>query len=110
MTLTVRRSSYEIIERCGYMEILQHIRVEMLAIVPVLIIIGKMLKKSERVKDKYIPCILGVFGIALSIGWILVYIPESVPAALFDGVLQGVLLAGAAVYGNEMNRQRKKDD
>jgi uncharacterized membrane protein len=92
-------------------EILQHIRIEMLAIVPVLVIIGKILKDSARCKDKHIPAILTAVSIAVSIGWIFIYTNDKPAQAVLDGVIQGVLLAGAAVYGNQLFKQvRKKDE
>jgi len=91
-------------------DILSHIRAEMLVIVPVLIIIGKIIKSTHLIKDKYIPLILSALSIIMSIAWIFIYTPESPPRAILDGVIQGVLLAGAAVLGNECAKQAKKDE
>jgi uncharacterized BrkB/YihY/UPF0761 family membrane protein len=92
------------------MEILQHIRAEMFVIVPVLIIIGKIIKSSHLIKDKYIPLILSALSIVMSIAWIFIYTPESPPQAILDGVIQGILLAGAAVFGNQIFKQAYKKE
>ena len=52
------------------MEIQQYIREELLILVPVLYAIGMFLKKSI-LSDKWIPIVLGVIGIILSLLWIL---------------------------------------
>ena len=92
------------------MDILQHIRAEMIVvIVPALTMIGKFLKDWPCCKDKYIPIILSPLSVLFSVAWILIYTPENIYAALFDGVIQGIMLAGMAVYGNQIVRQLQKD-
>ncbi|MFY9197876.1 MAG: phage holin family protein [Acutalibacteraceae bacterium] len=70
-----------------------------LIIIPVLYIIGEMIKGIERIKDKYIPLILMVFGIGFSV---------AIMGANVDSVIQGILLTGTTVYGNQVYKQMKK--
>lgn len=70
-----------------------------LVLVPVLNIIGMIVKNTEKIPDKYIPLILLFFGIVGTVA-ILGLSPQS--------VVQGVLVTGAAVYGNQVVKQLKK--
>lgn len=88
------------------MEILTYIVSEALILIPVLIIIGLILKKLEFIPDKYIPVILLPFGI---VGAVLLG-DTSTPSAVVNSVIQGILVTGAAVYGNQIVKQLKKDE
>lgn len=70
--------------------------------VPVLWIIGYIIKNTERIKDKYIPLIL--LGISIGFSPLLLggYTPEN--------IVQAVLVAGGAVLSNELYRQSKKEE
>lgn len=83
------------------MDFLSYITENALIIIPVLYIIGMILKGTEKVKDKYIPLILLPIGIALSMG-----IAGGITA---DAIIQGVLVTGASVYANQLVKQIKKD-
>lgn len=78
------------------------IKPELLILIPVLYFIGVGLKKSEHVKDKYIPLSLGGAGVTLAIIWIMATASiagfQDVLTALFVGVTQGVLCAAGSVY------------
>lgn len=83
------------------MEILSYIVSEALILIPVLIIIGQILKNIQKIPDKWIPLILLPLGIvgAMALGsWTI------------DSAIQGVLVTGAAVYGNQLVKQLKKDE
>ncbi|MBR5203396.1 MAG: phage holin family protein [Clostridia bacterium] len=69
-----------------------------LVLVPVLNIIGMIIKNTEKINDKYIPLILLFFGVVGAVA-ILGFSPQS--------VVQGVLVTGAAVYGNQVVKQLK---
>lgn len=71
-----------------------------LLLIPVLNALGTIIKNTEKIPDKYIPIILLFFGITGAIA-ILGVSPE--------GVLQGVLVTGVAVYGNQVVKQFKKE-
>ena len=70
-----------------------------LLLIPVLNIIGAIIKNTEKIPDKYIPIILLFFGILGAVA-ILGLSPES--------VVQGILVTGTAVYGNQVVKQIKK--
>lgn len=72
-----------------------------LVLIPVLNIIGVILKDTEKIPDKFIPLILLGFGVLGSVA-IMGISPES--------VVQGVLVTGTAVYGNQVIKQLKKKE
>lgn len=67
-----------------------------LIIIPVLYIIGKIVKNIEIINDKYIPLILLAVGVIAATG---------IMGLSVSSVVQGVLLAGAAVFGNQIVKQ-----
>ena len=83
----------------------QYIKIELLILVPVLVIIGKIIKDSSFVNNKHIPLILGVVSIVLSCAWLIIIEHDSFPHALITGIIQGILLAGMAVYSNQIFKQ-----
>lgn len=70
-----------------------------LVLVPVLNIIGMIIKNTEKINDKYIPLILLFFGIVGTV---------AILGISADSVVQGVLVTGTAVYGNQVVKQLKK--
>ncbi len=90
-----------------------YIMPELLVLVPVLYFIGKALKHSKW-NDRYIPLTLGVISCALS----LLYVASTCAFSgakdalfgIFTALTQGVLIAGASVYVNELISQKKKDE
>lgn len=72
---------------------------EALIIIPVLLIIGKMMKQTPWIRDWLIPYCLLLLGTSFTIyllGWHV------------DAVLQGILLTGTAVFGNQLFKQVKE--
>lgn len=76
-----------------------------LILVPVLIILGYIAKKVEILPDKFIPLVLLIIGILLSIFTDNNYTITSI----VEAIIQGVLVTGAAVLGNQIPKQLKKD-
>lgn len=74
---------------------------EVLAVVPTLMVIGTVLKGLQSIPDKFIPSILVVCGIGLSIGLLGVSV---------ESVIQGVLLGGASVGIHQAGKQIVKKD
>ena len=72
-----------------------------LILIPVIYVLGIMLKGTELIKDKYIPVILLPIGIVL--GMILV-------GFNVNGFIQGVLVTGVAVYANQLIKQASKEE
>ena len=79
---------------------IEYISENALLMIPVLNIIGMIIKNTEKIPDKYIPIILLLFGILGAVA-IMGISPES--------VIQGVLITGTAVYGNQVFKQLKKE-
>lgn len=76
---------------------------EALILIPVLNIIGFMLKNlgGTEASDKYIPVVLLVVGVVLSIAMFGINI---------DAVIQGILITGASVLGHQLVKQATKDE
>lgn len=73
-------------------EFLQYLVDEALIVIPVLSILGKMLKLSA-LKDNFIPWVLLVVGIGFTVALLGVNV---------ESVIQGILVAGAAVFGHQL--------
>lgn len=80
-------------------EITEFIIGDALILIPALLIVGKILKELVIFPDKWIPLCLLPLGIAGAIGLI--------GFSLKAGI-QGVLITGAAVYGNQIIKQFNK--
>lgn len=83
------------------MDFQNYILDQALILIPVIYILGLFLKKSTVVKDKYIPLILLFFGIALS----LLLVGLNV-----QGIIQGILVSGTAVFANQIIKQSLKEE
>lgn len=79
---------------------IEYISENALLMIPVLNIIGMIIKNIESIPDKYIPLILLLFGIMGAVA-IMGISPES--------IVQGVLITGTAVYGNQVFKQLKTE-
>lgn len=88
-------------------EFKQFISPELLILVPVLYIIGFGVKKTKLIPDKFIPIVLGACGIVLSCLWVLGNNGFSV-IGIFTAITQGILVAGASVYVNQIIKQGTK--
>lgn len=90
-----------------------YIKTELLILIPVLYFIGVGLKKS-KLPDKWIPTALGIFAVAMSAVWVIATVGisgiQEAASAIFMAVTQGVLLAGASVYVNQLYVQAKKEE
>lgn len=83
------------------MELLTYITENALILIPVLLVIGQILKGIEKIPDKWIPLILlplGIIGAMALGGWTV------------DSAVQGILVTGTAVYGNQIVKQLKKEE
>ena len=90
-----------------------YIKTELLILIPVLYFIGIGLKKS-KLPDKWIPIVLGVSAVVLAAIWVVATADisgvQEVASAIFTAVTQGVLVAGASVYVNQLYIQAKKEE
>ena len=88
-------------KRVNEVEILDYIVSNALILIPVLMIIGMILKNIQVIPDKWIPLILLPLGIGGAMGLMGVHM---------DAVVQGVLVTGAAVYGHQIAKQMSKPE
>lgn len=72
---------------------------EALIVIPVLLILGKIVKGTPKIKDWLIPYILLIIGVAFTV---------ALTGFNVDSIIQGVLVSGAAVFGNQLYKQAKK--
>lgn len=83
------------------MDILSYITEHALILIPVLVVIGQIIKNIQVIENKWIPLILlplGVVGAMALGGWTV------------DAAVQGVLVTGAAVYSNQIVKQLKSEN
>ena len=69
--------------------------------IPVLYAVGIVIKNTGIIKNKYIPLALLFAGIVMCI---------VITRSITNGVIQGTLCAGTAVFGNQMFKQLRKDE
>lgn len=90
------------------MDYQEFIKPELLILIPVLYAIGAGIKKS-KVNDALIPFILGILGVLLSALYLFSVEDfgeiRAVATAVFTAITQGVLLAAASVYANQVVKQ-----
>lgn len=86
------------------MDFNNYVEPELLILIPVLYGIGAILKRTEKIKDNYIPAILAVIGMILSCLHVLG--TDGINAvSIFTAIVQGVLVAAGAVYANQLIKQ-----
>ena len=84
------------------MDIVNYVVQEGLVMIPVLYIIGEIVKGTELLSNKWIPLAL----LIVSVG----FTPSLLGAYTADNVVQAVLVAGATVFGNELIKQSSRGD
>lgn len=85
-------------------EMTQYIKADFAVLVAVLYCIGRGLKAIQRFPNQFIPLALTFCGIGLACLSVVSRYASygNWAAALFEGVVQGVLCAGMSVYLNEV--------
>lgn len=82
--------------------------------IPVMYLIGLALKNTTIVKDKWIPLVLGLISVFLSVIYVAATTDMSgykdVLHGIFVAITQGILCAGASVYVNQLIVQGKKKE
>lgn len=84
------------------MDVVNYVVQEGLVMIPVLFIIGEILKGTELLSNKWIPLAL----LIVSIG----FTPVVLGAYNANNIVQAVLVAGVTVFGNELIKQSSKGD
>lgn len=91
----------------------EFIKPELLILIPVLNFIGVVIKKSA-IDDKLIPFILGAVSIVLSAIYLFaaeeIIGAQGIATAIFTAITQGVLVAAASVYANQIVKQIEKKE
>lgn len=80
---------------------MQYITEHALILIPVLNILRMIIKGFPKILDKYIPVILLFFGITGAV---------AIMGFNAQAVIQGILITGTAVYGNQVVKQLKKEE
>ena len=78
------------------MELVSYITENALILIPALVILGQIAKSVAVFPNRFIPLMLLPFGVAgagMIGGWTV------------DAIVQGVLVTGAAVYGDQLVKQ-----
>lgn len=95
------------------MDFVQYIQPELFTLIPVMYLIGIALKKSAF-KDKFIPLMLGAIAVALCAIYELATVElttgKEYAMAIFVAITQGILIAGASVYADQIIKQAKKKE
>jgi hypothetical protein len=81
------------------MDFVEYVIEQALVLIPALYVLGMIIKHTQFVKDKYIPVILLVVGIAGAIALLGVTV---------EAVIQGILVTGVAVFTNQLIKQASK--
>ena len=92
----------------------EYIKPELLILAIVLYFLGVAIKNTEVIKDKYIPLVLGLVGIIFSAIYVVatssVASYQDVLTIIFTSIVQGILVAGASVYANQLIKQSEKEE
>lgn len=78
------------------MDVMTYIVEKALILIPALLILGQIIKNIPSIPNWVIPLVLlapGIAGTMAIVGWTV------------EGAVQGVLVTGAAVYGNQIWKQ-----
>jgi uncharacterized membrane protein YvlD (DUF360 family) len=91
-----------------------YIKPELLVVAIVLYFLGIGIRNTEKIDNKYIPLILGIFGILISALYVIATSTfngyQSVLMAIFTSIVQGILVAGVSVYVNQLIKQTNKEE
>lgn len=92
----------------------EYIKPELLILAIVLYFLGVAIKNTEVIKDKYIPLVLGFVGIIFSAIYVVatstIASYQDVLTIIFTSIVQGILVAGASVYVNQLIKQNNKEE
>lgn len=96
------------------MDYTEYIKPELLVLIPVLVYVGCIAKKSAIIKDKFIPALLAAAGVLLAGLYVLatttIAAPQDAAQAVFTALVQGLLCAAGAVYADQCVKQSQKSE
>jgi hypothetical protein len=94
-------------------QVKEFIKPELIILIPVIYFIGVGMKNTKKIKDEYIPVLLGVCGVFLASLWVIatcnVITYRDIIMALFTAITQGILVCAGSVYINQVIKQANKD-
>lgn len=99
-----------------YIDVMKEfIKPELMVLIPVLYFIGVAVRRSDKIRNEDIPALMGIVGILIALLYVIatceVYTVQGVLMAAFTAITQGVLVAGASVYADQLLKQlRNKKD
>ena len=82
------------------MDIMGYLMDEALIMIPVLYILGEIVKRTTPILNKWIPLIILIFSLAFT--------PTVIGEYTAYNIVQAVLIAGVTVFGNELIKQTGK--
>lgn len=95
------------------MQFIEYIQPELFILIPVMYLIGVALKKGAF-KDKFIPVTLGGIAVALCLIYQFATVNltngKEYATAIFVAITQGILIAGASVYADQIIKQAQKKE
>ena len=92
----------------------EFIKPELIVLIPVVYYVGVGAKQSQKIKDNFIPLLLGATGVFLATLWVLATSDlktyKDVIMAVFTAITQGVLVSACSVYVNQLIKQSGKEE
>ena len=92
--------------------IINYINPELIVLVPVLYVLGLMIKDGIAIPNTAIPAVLGGVGVLLAVAWCMATVQPvglwAIVLTQVTAVMQGILCAGAAVYIDQVGKQSAK--
>ena len=92
------------------MELTDYIRPELLSLVPMLMVVGRLLKAAAFFSNRLIPLVLGVAGVLMAICYLAGEDALDGIGGIAAATAQGILCAGAAVYGHQLVKQLREQE
>lgn len=94
--------------------LMNYVKPELIVVAIVLYFLGMWFKQAAFIKDKFIPLTLGIVGIFVCGIWVCATsqfaTPQDIAMAIFASLTQGVLVAGASTYVNQLIKQTNKKE
>lgn len=85
------------------MDLTKYITENNVILIPVLYVVGIFFKSTPLIKDWLIPWLIVILSIIFSVALGL-----RANASIIDGIIQGILIAGVTVLGNQLIKQSMK--
>ena len=91
------------------MEFVEYIKPELITVAVCLYCLGLAIKSSKTIKNKYIPLILTVIGVALSLLYVIGTEGFNY-MSVFTGIVQCIICTAGAVYSDQLIKQTSKKE